>query len=372
MVTARPTKEKHADASFAVRTSIGNLYLIHFQSAYGFQKYVKYCENGSKSKKNVCLFREAIVEDQTVNVLIINQAVGNTNGAIDKVRKLRGDDILIISCSPNEEPSEVVKRADFAINVNNFISGEKMLLQAKVLGAETFAHISFPRHMEYVDLAERRDIIKRVSESEGLSFLDLEYPDPMYGVPTSTMHILEDIPKQVERLGKNTAFFFTNCGQQISLIEAVVDNGGIYPQPCCPSPYHGFTSALGIEIDIPSGVFNVETGEEIWRLRPISEVIEAIRLIIANRGMTGRMSTAPLPYSMLFTYAAVEYGIKWMNGEVPREKGVIDYEAMEQIMRDVIEEYSGEKGLGTSISTWDYEGEKYPNYLLVWQDYLVF
>ena len=55
----------------------------------------------------------------------------------------------------------------------------------------------------------------------------------------------------VEKYGKETAFFTTNCGMQPSLQAAVLDEpNAYYPQPCCPSPYHAFPATLGLELEI--------------------------------------------------------------------------------------------------------------------------
>jgi len=64
------------------------------------------------------------------------------------------------------------------------------------------------------------------------------------------LEIIQEIPELIAALGRNTAFFGTNCGMQTVLISSVIELGAIYPEPCCPSPYHGFPMALGIiELD---------------------------------------------------------------------------------------------------------------------------
>ena len=35
---------------------------------------------------------------------------------------------------------------------------------------------------------------------------------------------------------------------QEPLIKSTLQEGAIFPQQCCPSPYHAYPSALGIEI----------------------------------------------------------------------------------------------------------------------------
>jgi len=119
--------------------------------------------------------------------------------------------------------------------------------QAAKQGAKVFVHYSFPRHMSIVLLAARRDLMKQTCEEIGIEFVDATAPDPTgdAGLSGAQQFILEDVPKMVEKYGKDTAFFSTNCAMQIPLIKAAYEEGAIYPQPCCPSPYHGFPAALG-------------------------------------------------------------------------------------------------------------------------------
>jgi hypothetical protein len=67
---------------------------------------------------------------------------------------------------------------------------------------------------------------------------------------------------------------------------------------------------------------------------------------------------------MLCTNAAVEYAVKWLNGEVPR-KG-IDVLALKLCMEDFA-------GLECYLKTYaDWEGVEYPNWFLVREDYLTY
>ena len=98
----------------------------------------------------------------------------------------------------------------------------------------------------------------------------------------------------VEKYGKDTCFFSTNCSQQIPLISAIVSTGALYAQPCCPSPYHGFPSALGIEVS------EDKMGDLPW-------IIEEITKVMAEKGVSGRLSTWPAPVAMMFIEAGAEY-----------------------------------------------------------------
>eukprot|EP01086_Lenisia_limosa_P011415 TRINITY_DN37279_c0_g1_i1.p1 TRINITY_DN37279_c0_g1~~TRINITY_DN37279_c0_g1_i1.p1 ORF type:complete len:134 (+),score=24.47 TRINITY_DN37279_c0_g1_i1:22-402(+) len=122
----------------------------------------------------------------------------------------------------------------------------------------------------------------------------------------------------------------------------VAEGGAIYPQPCCPSPYHGFPSALGIEIP------EDKQGD-------IDFVVAEISAKLADMGQTGRMSTWPVPCSMMFVEAGAEYALAWMNGETD---GRVDVDVLAQ----KFEEYAG---VPIAMSSLDENGEKYDNYLMV-------
>ncbi|MCL2873961.1 MAG: DUF3798 domain-containing protein [Defluviitaleaceae bacterium] len=315
---------------------------------------------------------QEIASDPTVGVLVINQAVVNTNAAVDRVREMRGDDIFIVYAQPAEDPMDVAVRANLLFNTNDPLIGYKFVHQAIAMGAETIAHYSFPRHMSVPLLAMRRDVMRETAEANGILFVDLVAPDPMgdAGMPGTQMHISQDLPRQVETLGQNTAFFGTNCGMQIPMIEQVVATGAIYPQPCCPSPYHGFPTALGIASHIPTGEYE-EDGEPIMRMRDLPEVVEEVRAEIARRGASGRLATWPVPASMLWTTAGALYGIEWLNGNVPQELGNIDMDVLASIMADYILMMTGEN-INVELEPLNFQGQLISHYILGVVDYLVF
>jgi hypothetical protein len=149
--------------------------------------------------------------------------------------------------------------------------------------------------MAQVMLSGRRDRIREECARLGLQYVDATAPDPTsdVGITGAQQFILEDVPKMVARYGDDTAFFSTNCAMQIPLIKAVVDTHAIYPQPCCPSPFHGFPSALGLEaIGLDS-----------------KRMIDETRKILADKNELGRLSTWPIPGSMMYTVAGAEYAI---------------------------------------------------------------
>ena len=244
--------------------------------------------------------------DPDVKAIIINQACPGSNPGIDKVAEVRDlNDLFVAYCTPQENPTDITTRADVTISVDEVGKGTYMAQQAYDMGCKTFVHYSFPRHMAQVTLAGCRDKIKEKCEELGIEFVDATAPDPTSdaGNTGAQMFILEDVPKMVEKYGKETAFFSTNCVMQVPLIEAVYDSGAYFVQPCCPSPYHGFPSAFGIES--PSDLVN-----------GITETIEATKKYVADAGLTGHFSTWSVPASIANTVACTEYAFLWMAGLV--------------------------------------------------------
>ncbi|MCL2420971.1 MAG: DUF3798 domain-containing protein [Defluviitaleaceae bacterium] len=276
-----------------------------------------------------------IASDLDVGAIVINQAVVNTNAAIDAVRELRGDDIFIVVASAAEDPRDVYARVDLSLDVNNPDIGALFVEQAVAMGAETIAHYSFPRHMAIPMLATRRDNMAAAAEAAGIRFVDLPSPDPMEegGMAASQLFISQDVGRQVEELGVNTAFFSTNCGQQIPLLQQVLEYGAMYIQPCCPSPFHAFPQALGL----------AATQEEAVQQFSIGEIVDATRTAIVEADMQGRLSNWALPGSMAYTTVGFMYAVEWLNGNVSQQTGYVDAAVLNRLFGDYSQEVLGER-----------------------------
>jgi len=229
-------------------------------------------------------------------------------------------------------------------------------------------------------LAGRRDIMAETAEKLGIEFIELPAPDPTGpdGIPGTQQFIMEDVPRQVETLGANTAFFATNCAMQIPLVTQIVDTGAIYPEPCCPSPYHAFPSALGIQDRIFDGSNMVEKVDDdgnvemidAGRQRSISEVVAEIRADLSGRGAAGRLGTWPVPASMMWTIVGFEYTAAFLNGDAPQGREV-SYELLEHMMSDFMFELTGER-IGAELNPLSLQGRSWQNYVMIIIGSLVF
>ncbi|WP_304943184.1 DUF3798 domain-containing protein [Vallitalea guaymasensis] len=326
-----------------------------FMERYGEDKVIlqTYPEKFMDEQETVIANIAGIAADPKVKALVICQAVPGTSAAIDKVLETR-DDLLIIAATSGEDPNMIADRADLCFQMDEVGMGTAIVEQIKKQGAETLVHYSFPRHMSYALLAARRDLLKENCKKEGIKFVDATAPDPTgdAGISGAQQFILEDVPKKIKQYGEDTAFFSTNCSMQPPLIKSILQQHGIYPQPCCPSPYHGFPSAL--QIEIPED----KKGDANY-------VVEQIRRINAENNMTGRMSTWPVPVNMMFIEAGAEYASQWIEGKF-RDK--IVNEKLKECFVDYTSNYGDD--IDINVTLLEENGKKFDNYFLVLIDYI--
>lgn len=246
----------------------------------------------------------SLAADRNVKAIVINQGVPGTLAAIKKVKELRPDMLFFIG-QPHEDYKLVGAAADFSLNPDDATRGRTIPQMAKAMGAKTFVHYSFPRHMAMAKLSQRRDIMIEECGKLGIQFVFVTAPDPMAegGLAAAQQFILEDVPRQVAKYGKDTAFFSTNCGMQEPLIRGIIEQKALFPEQCCPSPTHGYPGAIGLEVTADmKGNF--------------TRIFAAIEAKVASLGMTGRMATWPVAAPYLQSTGTVELAIKVLDGAV--------------------------------------------------------
>ena len=301
---------------------------------YGSDKVIHatYPANFMAEAEQIITTLTTIASDPDVGVIVINQGVPGMINAVDKVKEIR-DDIFIVFGNPQEDAPEVAARANLALNPNTPARGFSSVQVAAEMGATTFVHYSFPRHMSQPQNAARMANMQTMCEELGLEFVVLTAPDPTAegGLPATQQYMYEDIPKIVDRYGKDTVIFATNCGMQTPLITSIVDQGAMYAEPCCASPLHGFPIALGIEVNLADADLNF--------------VIDETSRILAEKDMTGRMGNWPVPMAFLYTHVGVEYGIRYLNGDVPFEG--VDRTVLSEVISNYVMETVGREAVVT-------------------------
>ena len=261
----------------------------------------------------------AFASDPDVKAIVMCQAVPGAKAAFDKIRAMGRDDMLLIAGVPQEDPAVITAAADFVLYTDEPKQGDTIMETCAKWGVDVFVHYSFPRHLAMETIAARKALLEENAAALGIQYVEATAPDPTgdAGVAGAQQFILEDVPKMVEKYGKETAFFTTNCAMQVPLIKAVYDAGAYYVQPCCPSPYHGFPSAFGIESpeDLVGG---------------LEATIAAEKKYVADAGLTGHFSTWAVPASIANTVAGTEYAFLWMAGLI----GDCDADAMSALLTD--------------------------------------
>ena len=235
--------------------------------------------------------------------IVFVQAVPGAAAAINKVKETR-DDILFVTGVCAEDPAVIAAAADICMLVDEISMGNTIIEQAAKQGAKTFVHVSFERHLGYATIAARQALFKENCARLGLEYVEATAPDPTgdAGVTGAQAWVTENIKVYVDQYGKDTAFFSTNCSLQVPLIQQCAELGAVYPQQCCPSPYHGYPSAFNISTEGHEG--------------DVPYMLEQIKAKVAEYGNTGRMSTWEVPVNMVMIEAGFNYAEKWIKGEI--------------------------------------------------------
>jgi hypothetical protein len=244
-----------------------------------------------------------LASDPNVKIIIVGQAVPGSIPAVRKIREKRPD-IKIAFVEPHEDPALVNAAVDISVQPDQLARGRTIIEVAKKMGVTDFVHYSFPRHMSQELLARRRDVMKQTCAANGIKFHFVTAPDPMGegGLNATQQFVLEDVPRELKQYGPKTAFFSTNCGMMDPMIKSVLTNGGYIPEQCCPSPTHGYPTALGIAI--PPG-----------RAGDMEYISAENKRVIAEHHMTGHFATWPVPEAMLSIRAMADLMVDAVEGK---------------------------------------------------------
>ena len=262
-----------------------------------------YPDNFSTETEQTIATVTNMAADPDVKAIIFVQAVPGATAAINKVKETR-DDILFVSGVCAEDPGVIAAASDICLLVDEISMGTTVIDQAAKQGAKTFVHVSFERHLGYATIAARQAGFKARCAELGIQYVEATAPDPTgdAGVTGAQAWITENIKVYVDEYGVDTAFFSTNCSLQVPLIQEIAKYKAIFPQQCCPSPYHAYPSAFNIETEGHEGDVDYMLGE--------------IKKAVEGAGNTGRMSTWAVPINMMMIEAGFNYAVKWIEGDI--------------------------------------------------------
>jgi hypothetical protein len=287
----------------------------------------------------------AFASDPDVKAIIFVQAVQGATAAFTQIAKEMGrDDILFIAGVPAEDPADIAAATDIVLANDEIGCGYQVADLSKAWECDVLVHYSFARHLSYETIVAKRDAMKATAESLGIEFVERDCPDPTgdAGMSGAQAAVLEDIPKVMqEYAGKKVCFYCTNCGLQVALQQAIVNEpNAYYALPCCPSPYHGFQEAFGL---------TATYGD-------VDGAIRNLAAYLNEHDAVNRFSTWSLPVNMSMINAGFEYACAYAEGKT---NGKVDMDVLNQCFTNAT---GGEIELGTYV---DAKGIEYPNYLLI-------
>ncbi len=272
----------------------------------GMIKHVTYPDNFMQEQETTISTIVGLADDPDMKAIVVNQAIPGTVAAFQQIRE-KNPEIILLANSSQEDTAMIEGASDYVIDPDNINRGYLMILAAKKMGAQTFVHISFPRHMSIELLSVRRNIMEEACKDLGLKFVFETAPDPMsdVGVPGAQQFILEKMPAWVEKYGKDTAFFCTNDAQTEPLLKRVAELGAIFVEPDLPSPIMGYPGAFGIDLKAEAGN---------W-----PEILKKVEATVVEKGGAKRMGTWAYSYGYTATQALAEFGKQVAEGTMKKD-----------------------------------------------------
>ncbi|GHU23190.1 hypothetical protein FACS1894164_07080 [Spirochaetia bacterium] len=243
----------------------------------------------------------SMADDPLMKAIVVNNAIPGTAEGFKRVRERRPD-ILLIAAEAHEDPLVIEAAADLVTNADFISRGYTIPWAAKQLGADTFVHISFPRHMSYESLGLRRQIFEEACKDLGIRFVFVTAPDPTsdVGIAGAQQYILEQTPGWIEQYGKNAAFFCTNDAHTEPLLRQLLTYGGMFVEADLPSPLMGYPGALGLDLSNETGDFQA--------------ILKKVENAIIARGSAGRFGTWAFSFGFTQSAGWGEYAKRVIEG----------------------------------------------------------
>jgi len=233
-------------------------------------------------------------DDPLMKAVIVSSGQSGLIPAFQQIKE-KNPDILTISAPIFDEPEMMSKYIDLNLDTNWLERGRTIVEKANKMGAKTFVHYSFPTHLSKPLISARKDKMKETCEKLGMKFVEVVTPDPQTGDSVEAMQqfLQEDIPRQIEKYGKDTNIFGSNCPMYDVIIKEALNLKYIVAEQCCPTPTQAYPTVLGLEIS-EEDQSNFDKINDM-----ISEKVDAA-------GMKGKLSGWPIPVTVYMPQFAVE------------------------------------------------------------------
>ena len=302
-----------------------------------------YPDNFSSEVETTISKLMAFAADPDVKAIIFVQAVQGATSAFTQIKEIRPD-ILLVAGVPAEDPAPISGAADIVLANDEIGCGYQVADLSAAWECDVLVHYSFARHMSYETIVAKHDAMKLTAETYGIEFVDRDCPDPTgdAGMSGAQAFVLEDIPKVMEEYaGKKVCFYCTNCGLQVALQQAIINiEDAYYALPCCPSPYHGFQEAFGLDSSYGD----------------IEGTIKILANYLNEKGATNRFSTWSVPVNMSMILGSFEYACSYAEGKI---EGKVDLDYLADCFSKAAD---AEAAFGAYT---DDNGVTYDNYLLI-------
>ncbi|MDR1309356.1 MAG: DUF3798 domain-containing protein, partial [Deltaproteobacteria bacterium] len=290
---------------------------------------------------------EDVAKDPRVRVIVVNQAIAGTAEGFKRAKAVNPE-VICLSGEPHESPDVISQEADLVV-AGDFISrGYLLPFSARQMGADTFVHVSFERHLSNSTIALRLKIIEEASKDLGLRFAMEEAPDPIgeAGYEGASEFITEAYPKWIEKYGQNTAFFATNDAHTEPLLKEMAAHGGYFVEADIPSTLLGFPAAFDLDV-VPF-------------LGQWSHILNIVEKAVIDAGGGGRMGTWVYPLGYTQSAGLAEFGKLLAEGKTT----ITDINALV----DCLGMFSPGARWKATFYNDPVNGKPLRNYLLVFQD----
>ena len=300
-----------------------------------------------------------IAQVPAIRTLIIDLEFSETDDAVSLLRQQR-DDIFIayinssrLNHFSHSNISYNAYHANLALRVNTAELFRAFPANAWALGARTFVYIYGCQDTESICWEQGcqcresywHRTLREISEEISFIFIAVNGNAMQCGSSTS-MFMSETLPPLIAEHGTDIVFF----GFDNERLFWSWRNDNMVYLPTWTPWFEPDPIAIAHELSIDHDDY-------------LPDLIDEIRA-----SLDGRAAFWPMSKRVLFPLAAAEYAQLWLRGEVPIDG--IDSQVLQQIMVDLIAEYTGLMAHGLTLTALTENNVTYDNFYLVLLDYL--
>lgn len=263
----------------------------------------------------------SLADNKDMKAIVVVSGQSGLLPALQKVKELRPD-IITVTAPIWDDPDMMSKYIDINLDTDWARRGETIVTKAHDMGAKTFIHYSFPTHLAKEAISKRKAMMEATCKKYDMKFVEVVTPDPQTGDGVGPMQqfLREDLPRQIEKYGKDTNVFGSNCPMYDVIIDEAFKQKFMVAEQCCPTPTQAYPTVLNLEI----------AAEDSGNFEKINGMIKEKA---AAAEMTGRLGGWPLPATIFLPEYAVELA-KYMIDNNKAKEDVMKPEFLDQFAKD--------------------------------------